>query len=168
MYTIWHNTNKLYLHILYMAVASELSSYWGISNGPCTNAVVASPGLNSLRTLTEEQDHSKQCAGPCHTVSVALTGSYATEDITDASSSSSYKIWHKILQNQQWLLAADMDTHFYFGVLHPVACILSRFLEELWLATTLQGVYFIFFVLLGVTYCICLANTVSVVSEVTY
>jgi hypothetical protein len=34
--------------------------------------------------------------------------------------------------------------YFYFGVLHPVACTLSRLLEEPSLATTLQGVYFIF------------------------
>jgi hypothetical protein len=36
-------------------------------------------------------------------------------------------------------------THSYFGVLHPVSCMLSRLLEEPPLATAFQGVYFIFF-----------------------
>jgi hypothetical protein len=34
----------------------------------------------------------------------------------------------------------------YFGVLHPVARTLSRLLEEPSLATTLQRVYFIFYI----------------------
>jgi hypothetical protein len=38
------------------------------------------------------------------------------------------------------------DIHFYFGVLHPVARTLSRLLEEPSLATTIQGVYFIFYI----------------------
>jgi hypothetical protein len=38
--------------------------------------------------------------------------------------------------------------YFYFGVLHPVARTLSRLLEEPSLATTLQGVYFIFYIFL--------------------
>jgi hypothetical protein len=37
---------------------------------------------------------------------------------------------------------------FYFGVPHPVALTLSRLLEEPSLATTLQGVYFIFYIFL--------------------
>jgi hypothetical protein len=37
---------------------------------------------------------------------------------------------------------------FYFGVLHPVARTLSRLLEEASLATTLQGVYFTFYIFL--------------------
>jgi hypothetical protein len=37
---------------------------------------------------------------------------------------------------------------FYFGVLHPVVLTLSRLSEELFLATTLQGVYFIYFIYL--------------------
>jgi hypothetical protein len=41
-----------------------------------------------------------------------------------------------------------MRNHFYFGAIHPVACTLSRLLEELSLATTLQGVYFIFYIFL--------------------
>jgi hypothetical protein len=35
---------------------------------------------------------------------------------------------------------------FYFGVLHPVARTLSRLLEDPSLATTLKGVYFIFYI----------------------
>jgi hypothetical protein len=34
--------------------------------------------------------------------------------------------------------------YFYFGVLYPVARIISGILEELSFATTFQGVYFIF------------------------
>jgi hypothetical protein len=37
-----------------------------------------------------------------------------------------------------------LTKEFYFGVLHAVVHPLSRLLEELSLATTLQGVYFIF------------------------
>jgi hypothetical protein len=37
---------------------------------------------------------------------------------------------------------------FYFGVLRPVACTLSRSLEDPSLTTTLQGVYFIFYLFL--------------------
>jgi hypothetical protein len=69
---------------------------------------------------------------------------------------------YKISGEPSNVLTADTDTHFYFGVLHPLARILSRLLQEPSLATTLQGVcciFFIFFVLLGLTYCICLANT---------
>jgi hypothetical protein len=36
--------------------------------------------------------------------------------------------------------------YFYFGVLHPVARTLSRLLEEPSLATTLEGVCFIFYI----------------------
>jgi hypothetical protein len=36
----------------------------------------------------------------------------------------------------------------YFEVLHPVVCTLSRLPEEPSLATTLQGVYFIFYIFL--------------------
>jgi hypothetical protein len=35
---------------------------------------------------------------------------------------------------------------FIFGFLHPVALTLSRLLDEQSLATTLQGVYFIFYI----------------------
>jgi hypothetical protein len=38
--------------------------------------------------------------------------------------------------------------YFYFAILHPVARTLSMLLEEPSLATTLQGVYFIFFYVL--------------------
>jgi hypothetical protein len=38
--------------------------------------------------------------------------------------------------------------NFYFGVLHPVARTLLRLLEEPSPATTLQGVYFIFYIFL--------------------
>jgi hypothetical protein len=38
--------------------------------------------------------------------------------------------------------------HFYFGVLHAVARILSRLLEESSFTTIFQGVYFIFFYIL--------------------
>jgi hypothetical protein len=37
---------------------------------------------------------------------------------------------------------------FYIGVLHPIAHTLSRLLEEPSLATTLQSVYFIFYIFL--------------------
>jgi hypothetical protein len=39
------------------------------------------------------------------------------------------------------------NLQFLFWVLHPVARTLSRLLEEPSLATTLQGVYFIFYIL---------------------
>jgi hypothetical protein len=38
---------------------------------------------------------------------------------------------------------------FYFWVLHPVARILSRLLEEPSLATTLQYVYFVFYIVVA-------------------
>jgi hypothetical protein len=47
------------------------------------------PGLSSLQTQIEVQGHSKQDVGQCHTVSVALTNSYATEDIVGVSWSNS-------------------------------------------------------------------------------
>jgi hypothetical protein len=37
--------------------------------------------------------------------------------------------------------------NFYFGVLHPVACITSRLLEVPSFPTTFQGVYSIFYIL---------------------
>jgi hypothetical protein len=42
------------------------------------------------------------------------------------------------------ILAGTSVILFYFGVLHPVACIISRLLEEPSLATTFQDIYFIF------------------------
>jgi hypothetical protein len=46
------------------------------------------------------------------------------------------------------VLCYNLISNLYFGVLHPVARTLSRLLEEPSLATTLQGVYFIFFIFL--------------------
>jgi hypothetical protein len=44
------------------------------------------------------------------------------------------------------LLEVPFLYNFHFGVLHPVAPTLSRLLEDPPLATTLQGVYFIFYI----------------------
>lgn len=47
------------------------------------------PGLSSLQTQIEVQGRSEQRVGRYHTVSVALTNSYVTEDIAGVSWSNS-------------------------------------------------------------------------------
>jgi hypothetical protein len=44
------------------------------------------------------------------------------------------------------LVTQTVHVAFYFGVLHPVARTLSRLLKELSLATTLQGVFILYFI----------------------
>jgi hypothetical protein len=49
-------------------------------------------------------------------------------------------------QRNHYCSAPVLSLYFYCGVLHPVARILSKLLEEQFLATTFQGVYFTFYI----------------------